>query len=78
MGRGDLRAFSALEVELKRWLHKTGITREEADKLLTGDTGTPLNSVLDLYLYDILDNRLDASITQAIEKSTPLDEVIRG
>ena len=78
VGRGDHRAFSALEEELKRWLHKTGLTREEADKLLAGDTETPLSSMLDLYLYNILDNRLDASIMQAIEKSTPPDEVITG
>ena len=28
VGRGDHRAFSALEEELKRWLHKTGLTRK--------------------------------------------------
>ena len=70
--------FSVLEEELRRWFHKTGSTRDEADRLLAGGEEISLSPTLDLYLYNLLDNRLDPSIMQAIEKNTPIDEVITG
>ena len=51
------------------WIHRTGLTRRDIDSIMSGEEN--LQEVVDIHLHNILDDRLDVSIVEAIEKNTP-------